>query len=367
MVNIIDKDVSIVGAGQGSTNITTNIANAYNAGCFHVDNDAGAPKDDFEISHLTIIESLTRDTGAVALNVWDAGPDWRVHHITVTSAYAGNMIYVGRYTGSNGGLVDNCTFNATNTGSVSTKAFQINAKDFDTEDGGTNRLTSYGSTSWAAVSSLGAKEALYIEDCTFNWTVNYAISDYDEGARVVFRYNTVIGGGMVTHGDDSGCCLRGVRHYEIYENTFSCTSNCYYVIFGTRGGTGVIYDNTFSGNFGSGIILYHYCADACSGPCSGWPNPCTYPCSGQIGQGPDGTTDPLYLWDNTFNDGLSFSVDSCASSIVVSARDYYNEAGAKSGYTAYTYPHPLRGESNKNMSLGGSQTIKDGSQTLTFE
>ena len=171
---------------------------------------------------------------------------------------------------------------------------------------------------------------------------------------------------MVTHGDDSGCCLRGVRHYEIYENEFSCTSNCYYVIFGTRGGTGVIYSNTFSGSFGAGIILYHYCSDACSGPCSGWPNPCVYPCSGQIGQGPDDTTDPLYLWDNTFNDGLSLTIDSCASGDIVSARDYYNEAGAKGGYTAYTYPHPLRDEvESKNIAVDGGCLIIS-SQTVTI-
>jgi hypothetical protein len=344
-VNIVDKDITIVGAGQGTTNITYNGPDAYNSAAFHVDNDAGTPKDDFEISHLTIIHGSSLGNIASGTNmimVWDAGPDWRIHHVTITSAYSGSMVGIGRNQGSNSGLVDNCIFNATNS-SGHTKAFQINAKDRDTETAGGSPSVSNGSTSWGAASTFGTKENLYIEDCTFNWTAVYTGADMDEGARVVWRYNTFTGTGIGSHGDDGGNTDRGVRHYEIYNNTFDSNGVGHYVCIGLRGGTGVIYNNTFSGNYGTGLIMYHYCADACTGPCSGgWTKPCSYPCSGQIGQGPDNTTDPLYFWNNTWNDGLGLTVQSCASSIIQSGRDYYNESGAKPGYTAYTYPHPLR-------------------------
>jgi len=341
-LDIRDKDVTILGAGQGVTVITYSGANAWNAGCFHVDNDAGDPKDDFEIGHMTIIEGMgNRDTGGMAVSVWDAGPDWRIHHLTVTDAYNGNMIYIGRYQGSNSGVVDHCIFNATN-GSGHTKAFQINAKDIDTETGGGDPSVSYGSTSWTTASSFGTKEALYIENCTFNWTAQYSGADMDEGARVVWRYNTFIGTGPGSHGDDGGNTDRGVRHYEIYENTFDGNGVGLYAALRFRGGTGVIYNNEFSGNYGSGIILYCYCAHSDCGPCSSFPEPCSYPCSGQIGQGPDDTTDPLYLWNNTWNDGLGISVRSCTNigNIIQENRDYFADS-VKVGYTAYDYPHPL--------------------------
>lgn len=367
VINITDKNVTIVGAGQGDTEfdtiITNNISNSYNHAAFMIDNDAGDPKDNFEISHLRVIEGVTRDTGGGAVLIWDAGPDWRIHHCTFVSAYAGNVIYAGRYQGSNSGLIDNCTFNATNNG-AHTKAFQINSRDMDTENAGTDPDTSYGSTSWDAASTFGTKEALYIEDCTFNWN-DYAGMDFDEGARVVVRYNTFNGGSVGTHGDDSGCCLRGARHYEIYNNVFDCDTDCWFAIITLRGGTGVIYNNTISGDNDHGAILYHYCANSC-GPCSGWPNPCSWPCSGQIGQGPDGTTDPLYLWDNTFNDGLALEIDACSSGIIVSERDYYNEAGAKGGYTAYTYPHPLRDEVDVTPPELSSAVIASNGTTLTL-
>lgn len=344
-IDITDKDVAVIGAGQGSTNITYSGSNAYDAGAFHIDNDAGDPKDDFEIAHMTITEGLgSRDTGAVAVNVWDAGPDFRIHHLTVTDAYAGNMMYIGRYQGSSSGLIDNCTFNATGTGSTATKAFQINAKDYDTETDGGSPSVSHGSTSWGSASSFGTKENLYIEDCTFNWTTEYTAADMDEGARVVWRYNTFNNGGIGSHGDDSSNTNRGVRHYEIYNNTFDDDTGLYGCIT-LRGGTGVIYDNTFSGSYGQAVILYHYCCHSTCGPCSavGWGQPCSYPCSGQIGQGPDSTTDPLYFWDNTFNDGLGISIQSCTNigNIIQVNRDYYADT-EKSGYSAYTYPHPLR-------------------------
>jgi hypothetical protein len=341
-LRIVDKDITILGAGQGSTIITYSGANAYNAGAFHVDNDAGSPKANFEIAHMTIIEGLgNRDTGASAVNIWDAGPDWRIHHLTVTNAYNGNMINVGRYQGSNSGLIDHCTFNATNANGH-TKAFQINAKDMDTETGSGAPSVSYGSRSWTSASTFGTKENLYIEDCTFNWTAEYTCSDMDEGARVVFRYNTFNGTGPGSHGDDGGNTDRGVRHYEIYENSFDANGVGLYTCIGLRGGTGVIYNNEFSGNYGEAIILYCYCAGADCGPCSSFPSPCTYPCSGQIGQGPDGTTDPLYCWNNTFNDGLGISVQSCSNigNIIQEDRDYFSDR-IKVGYNAYEYPHPL--------------------------
>jgi len=297
-VNIIDKDVSIVGAGQGTTIITYDGSDAYDSAAFLIDND-NLPKDNFEISHLTIINGMGDSaSGATLIKVWDAGPDWRMHHITLTSEYSGNMIHVGRYTGSNSGLVDHCTFNKLGSGHI--KGLQINAADRDVEDYNSPTIP-LGHTSWNMPISLGTKDALYIEDCIFSWEDDYAVLDADEGARVVFRYNDITGANFGTHGHDGGSRDTGVFSYEIYSNSFNAAGTGLYTVIGLRGGTGVIYDNTFSGNYGATTNLYHYCACDPTVTCNGgWPTPCTYPCEGQIGRTAGNALEPLYFWDNVY-------------------------------------------------------------------
>jgi len=344
-VNIIDKNVAIIGAGQGLTNISYDGPDAYDSAAFHVDNDA-EPKDGFEISHLTIINGMGDSaSGAALIMVWDAGPDWRIHHCTFSSGYAGNMIYIGRYTGSNGGLIDHCTFDKKGSGHI--KAFQISAKDVDVESYD-SATTPYGHTSWNRPISLGTRNALYIEDCNFIWEDDYSFLDVDEGGRVVFRHNDIIGAGFGTHGHDGGSRDTGVFSYEIYGNSFDAGGTGRYNAIGLRGGTGVIYDNTFSGNYGATTNLYHYCACDPQVTCNGgWPTPCTYPCEGQIGRTAGNTLEPLYFWDNVYNDGLSgpsvFDGGGLCDeihSIIQEDRDYYNDI-QKSDYSPFVYPHPL--------------------------
>jgi len=346
-VDVIDKDIKIVGAGQGSTVITYNGPDAYDSAAFLIDND-NLPKDNFEISQLTIINGMGDSaSGATLIMVWDAGPDWRIHQITLTSEYSGNMIHVGRYTGSNGGLVDHCTFNK--LGSGHTKGLQISATDRDVEQYN-SATTPLGHTSWNTPISLGTKNALFIEDCIFNWEDDYALLDVDEGGRVVFRYNTILGADFGTHGHDGGSRDTGVFSYEIYANSFDADGTGLYTAIGLRGGTGVIYDNTFSGNYGATTNLYHYCACDPTVTCNGgWPTPCTYPCEGQIGRTAGNALEPLYLWDNVYNDGLPGpapfdSAGQCDEihDIIQEGRDYFSNT-EKPGYVPYIYPHPLVG------------------------
>lgn len=63
--------------------------------------------------------------------------------------------------------------------------------------------------------------------------------------------------------------------------------------------------------------------------------------SGTVGhQNVNQTQEPVYAWDNTIN-GSTASISNGGYSTIVLGRDYFNSA--KSGYTPYTYPHPLRG------------------------
>jgi len=92
---------------------------------------------------------------------------------------------------------------------------------------------------------LGDPNALYIEDCDFQFAFanqgNGAVDHYP-GARWVFRRNTVRNNNIGNHGWDSG--NRGTRSFEVYSNTFVADSMIGGIqMFGPRSGTGMVWDN----------------------------------------------------------------------------------------------------------------------------
>jgi hypothetical protein len=282
--------------------------------------------------------------------------------------------------------------------------------------------------SWKADSSLGTGNALFIEDCIFNFPEDVrndiAIDAYG-GARYVLRYNTFVNCYTGHHGMDSGGYLSPIL-FEWYNNKYTSTSNMKapWAVGVIRGGTGVIHDNTYASTYvGKGIILQNF-RSCCSGnyPCSHWKgcgegqyklcsnlnldgnvviggymvacnvdadcgvvagvcnrmfcsnNPdilctegdnspcgsgtCTryldgegtngYPCRDQIGRGSNQVLQPLYAWNNmagSYSVPLWVDSDSdCAGrtgNIIQRGRDFYDNTSL-SGYTTFTYPHPLR-------------------------
>ena len=103
-----------------------------------------------------------------------------------------------------------------------------------------------------------------------------------------------------------------------------------------RGGSGVVFNNTFTGEFNNPIHLTNYRSWTTCGGTGVDPDSCTegYPCKDQILG--------LYLWNNTYNGNLiNATVDDRGLNTlhIQQDRDYFNTQ--KTGYTPYTYPHPL--------------------------
>jgi len=281
----------------------------------------------------------------------------------------------------NGGLIWKNTFYSTELPSNTPLAFY--------------KITPNPSPDWQSPSTMGTADTTgtantYVEGNVWN---NVALSAFDLGpnSRVVLRYNTFNNSGGSSHGQDTG--PNGVRHYEIYNNTFIFTTtgkdpggSTYPLILNwwmlLRGGTGVVFNNDFPaissemwGNKSS-VTLGDFNVNQI-------PNavPCqtVYPSAEQIGQtyvgssgyawqtpgtkAVDGTgygTDPLFVWGNTntgaTNVGLdattdaSFPNDNCghgeATSTFIQANRDYIVGQAKPGYTPYPYPHPLESVSN---------------------
>ncbi len=144
------------------------------------------------------------------------------------------MTVVGLY-----GLIDSCNFVPTITGSV--HAIDITGGPISS-DGGV--------ASWQRPLTLGTNKAVYIEDCTFDYTLNDAGDDCIDcygGARWVIRHCTFIAISHGHHGLDSGSGQLSPHSFEIYNNTYTNSQGQALRYTTVRGGTGVIFNNTYGG------------------------------------------------------------------------------------------------------------------------
>lgn len=252
---------------------------------------------------------------------------------------------------------------------------------------------------WNTASDLGSQLATVVEDCVFYSNVggigDGALDAYDN-TKFVFRYNTITNTFMGWHGADSGDFPRAPRQWEVYENTFVNTGgNTIYTGVRVRGGTGVIYNNRFTGNWGSPAWLSHYSADPAynrsgwgpttgSNPADGNLDEFGYPALDQVGRGQflnstwyDASItsylgregdyqqlDPAYVWGNT-DDGTPrdpyITGPTQSKNFIKVGRDVYYSP--KPNYTPLAYPHPLRSVSNAGnirLSTTGYSVDEDG-------
>jgi hypothetical protein len=110
-------------------------------------------------------------------------------------------------------------------------------------------------TSWQGAMTLGTPDALFIEDNLF--VLNRHCVTATNGAKYVARYNTVRdnyqdAAAFDAHGL-SPAWPRGTRNVEIYGNTVNNTI-IRWAGAGIRGGSGVIWGNTWNGVF-NGVVL----------------------------------------------------------------------------------------------------------------
>lgn len=154
--------------------------------------------------------------------------------------------------------------------------------------------SSYAWTLFPGAANIGSEHYLYIEDNT-STGADTAIMSSGEGARWVYRYNTIDNSEFNSadilwdaHGDTLN---RGVVAHEIYENTVTSIGSATLQEFKTydyRGGTGIIYNNSVQAGT-SGIRTYIAVREensSCTNPggCDG------SPCGDEVNNG--------YIWNN---------------------------------------------------------------------
>jgi hypothetical protein len=253
----------------------------------------------------------------------------------------------------------------------------------------------YGYQGWNTRSTLGTHDRTglsnsYVEDCSFSNAEN--ISNFEENSRVVWRYNKHRNAALGSHGQETG--IYGVRHWEVYNNTFKVSPNNPYQLnywFQVRGGTGVVTGNTMEaipwGKTGIQLNVFSITRGMNDGA-GGTFCPLAYPAPRQTGWGwsakssatfgvgddtnagrllgdsspgvfaPDGigaVLDPVYIWNNNgtvqaaaatdYVGSQTYAPDNCGHSEQIATylkegRDYYVNV-ARPHWSPYQYPHPL--------------------------
>lgn len=251
----------------------------------------------------------------------------------------------------------------------------------------------YGYQGWNTASTIGTEDTTglgnsYVEDCSFSNAEN--IADFSENSRTVWRHNHHQDAALGSHGQETG--IYGVRHWEVYNNTFKISANDPYLLnywFQVRGGTGVVADNAMDvipwGKAGVQLNVFSITRGMNDGA-GGLFCPLAYPAPRQTGWGwsasstatfgvgddtnagrlvgasspgvfgPDGigaVLDPVYIWNNnamqqavasTFVQTQTYAPDNCGHSEQIAAylkegRDYYVNT-VRPNWTPYKYPHP---------------------------
>jgi len=238
---------------------------------------------------------------------------------------------------------------------------------------------------WLKDSVIGKGNTVFIENNTITRVSGNAI-DANYGASYVFRFNNVNGVSVMTHSlqEAQG---RGTKSWEIYNNAFAL--NTYTIAF-LRGGTGMMFNNTVTGSFGSPYTIsldnvrsFSQEHNFGSNPNSAWCNGASawdgnilnngWPCRDQIGRGPDAalfntttyaasTSEPAYFWNNKRDNGQNVAVNivNNSSAWIQEGRDYYSAttyeglAQKPVHYTPYTCPHPLAGSGTCNYNVAGT-------------
>lgn len=340
-VDIVNRNITLKGAGIGATVISITSPGGIEA--------TASNTKPFRITGFTFVSTTNFGTeNGFAMMRVQGGRGWRIDnnrfeiYSNVISYDGGNGIYTRNEVG---GVIDHNQFvKGGGTGCMHAAVYPEGA----------------GDTAWGWPSQIGSPDrTVFIEDNYFynpdSCSSHNAHAVYAQrGGIYVARHNDIRGMNIDSHGF---CATWGTREFEISNNTWTGVgNNNLYSVIHIRGGTGVIYGNSMSGNISYAYWWEDYRAqgDSCGGrETSSVPGygtvtantscPEGYPCAQQVGRGQNNSSDKMYVWANTGNS----AVVNTAPSYIQSGRDYVMNAGAKPGFSAYTYPHPL------TLSAGG--------------
>jgi len=230
---IVTKAVKLIGAGIDQTIIQDDVPrSSANHGILIEFNVSGKP---WRLSGMTLSPgSVTAINPDTVVYAHGSSRAFRIDNVKFNDLYASRFVW---FVEDLWGVMDHCVFLMSSR----------NGFPFSVNHSGWGGLGIAGDNSWATPSNYGTEQFIFVEDNTFTATGVVRGTDADAGARFVFRNNTLNNVVIASHGTESTGRVRGVRLYEIYNNTFTVAGQSPAYGIDLRSGTGVIYGNVFSG------------------------------------------------------------------------------------------------------------------------
>jgi hypothetical protein len=314
-------------------------------------------------------------------------------------------------------VITNCRFEYFGNGAVSVlhddniasgliykNEFVHNCKGYDALGLGYGVVVYGTNTKWIDDPKFGSGNFIFIEDNMFDYHRHSVAAG--GCALYVFRYNLVKNNvaGNCAHAIDahearleSGYNYYSTRAIEVYNNTLtntlfrdgtSNTPDGTPIVAGkspgwltecairTRGGEALIHDNSIQGyRFGVGLVTPKLSSTYPSPYQQGYTSGVKYGTS-HTGVDSDKASGDVYIWNDSYTSYAPGNTQcvyfyNYTPDFIVKERDYH--LYAKAGYTAYTYPHPLRNtttttnpmalsSSGNNVTCNGA---KNGSASVT--
>lgn len=410
-LTVSNKNILLAGSGTLGTKITSHfIAASGDYSCPITFSATDASKAKWRVTNLEFITDSTTVARASLIGIKyttdnEYATGWRFDHLKITIDVT-NSTRIFYIEGPTYGVIDSSELY---NGKIEVRPYLS----------GTDTSGYLGSYERSLTTGYGTNRAVFVENCIWERRQNASnnvLTDTDYGGgSFVLRYNNYSGGAFFTHWSRSGGQL-GPKRYEAYNNIMAGDTD-YTPKQGYAGriigGTGVFYNNTFSGYSTNVIFLDDYRAvgadssgklGACDGtlthiwdgnsectngtlyeeanvdgscPTGGYTNT-GWPCYGQVGTGTgtvgtDGATslanEPFYAWNNGATvlypwTGTGHYIKSYSAPHASGLYEYYNassmtDANEKrvalglSAYAPYACPHPLTGYTGScNSTIG---------------
>ena len=282
--------------------------------------------------------------------------------------------------------------------------FIHNCKGYDALGLGYGVVVYGTNTKWVDDPKWGSGNFIFIEDNYFEYHRHSVAAG--GCALYVFRYNTVKNNvaGNCAHAIDAhearleaGSNYYSTRAIEVYKNNIyntqfrDGTTNCpdgTAIVSGkspgwltecairTRGGDAIIHDNSIEGyRFGVGLVTPKLSSTYPSPYQQGYLSGVKYGAS-HSGVDSDKAAGDVFIWNDTYKSYAPTSSQcvyfyNYTPDYIVQERDFH--LYAKAGYTAYTYPHPLRNTTTPVAQMTLSNSVnnvtcngaKNGSASVT--
>jgi hypothetical protein len=269
----VTKNISLIGAGEGQTVITTDVpeviqtirrkglavSNSHPVINVSLSHESAAPGYSFRLSGLTLRSANTTKQASEHPYIRLVGQSnpatspapyvlgcvsrVRLDHITWDKLNGLALIIDSCL-----GVADHITIDSGTRHGPPIKVYMNHWTPAVYDANGTitpvtmTKLATNAYGSWADDPYFGTDKFWFFEDCSFTVATNTNACDNEKGARVVFRHCTVNGGSIASHGME-GAVAPGIRVQEVYNNYFNFSGKS---LAQTRSGTILWFNNLSS-------------------------------------------------------------------------------------------------------------------------